>query len=170
MFRPLRDAFPQGRLDAAVLACPAVARAAVPLEPPLAEAHRERRAAEPLERRELRRRDAEPRALQVVQEHREQQGESELQILVRPAQGPPDAPQPERQDAERRAPRAWPQPEQRAQHSVQKPPELPRWAELQGARREPQVAPEQAQLELERRAAARQPERQGVGRQASPRV
>ncbi len=82
--------------------------------------------------------------------------------MVRPAQGPPDGPPPERQDAERR--------ERRAQHSVQKPRELPRWAEPQGARRERRVALEQ--LELERRGAAQQ-ERQGVGppvHPASPQV
>jgi len=83
--------------------------------------------------------------------------------LVRPAQEPPDEPPPERQDAGQRAPRAWLQPGQRAQHSVQKPPELPRWAEPQGAHREPRVALEQVQRERERRGAARPQERLGVG-------
>jgi len=72
---PPRDAFPQERPDAAVLAWLAVARAAVPPDPPPAGAHRERWAAEPLERREQPLRAAEPRALRVAQEHRERQGE-----------------------------------------------------------------------------------------------
>ena len=169
VLRPLLDASLQERLDAAGRAWPAAhlldaLRAAAQAELPLAEAHQEPRGAAPLERWELPLRAAELRALLVAQGRRERPGESESRALVQPAQEHPDGAQPARQDAGRLARLAWRQPKQGAERSLREP----RSAGPQGARQEPRVALEQ--LALERRGAAPQQERLGVGRQASPRV